>query len=208
MSISLVFIVLSMQTCDKLKLLKLQSVASFFYCINLALIQNWIVFITLVVALLRNLVFAYLEHRERQGKGVSKHVGWGIVALFIPVLIVPTIFLWSWWLDWVLVLTSIPVLIGAYIKGTHLMRIGIIFKASFNIVSFIFFFNIVAIVVESIVLTSIFVFYIRFFIGKHKGEVSLNKVEEENFAIITEADETEDEKMNPLQIILTNEGER
>jgi len=144
----------------------------------------------LFVALVRNIVFAYLEYRNEQGKSVPSVVGWSIVMLFVPLLIVPTIFLWEWWFDWVLVLTSIPLLIGAYVKGTHFLRTGIIMKASLNIVNAVFFFNIVAIVAESIVVTSIFIFYGRFFIAKSKAETENKEFAELGFdEVISESAE-------------------
>ncbi|MCL2228547.1 MAG: YgjV family protein [Firmicutes bacterium] len=166
MLFALVTIVISMQLKNKRRLLLAVGLVYIFYAINLALIQNWIVFVTIVVALVRNLIFAYYERRAEKGKQISNTTGWVTVFVFMLAIIIPTIFLWSWWFDWLLAAGSIPILIGAYVKGIHLFKTAIILKAILNIISFVFYLNLVGIIYETVVITSIIAFYIRLLVTK------------------------------------------
>jgi len=168
MFFALVTIVISLQVKNKRNLLFLIGVCYVFFSLNLIFLQDWIVLITILVALCRNFVFAFFEHCAEKGKPLPKWVGQASVVFFIVALIVPTIFLWTWWFDWILIAGSIPIIIGAYFKGTHLLRVAIMVKAALNIINFVIFVNIIGIIFESFVIGSSIVFYIRLLVSKKR----------------------------------------
>jgi len=79
---------------------------------------------------------------------------------------VAVIFTWNTWFDWLFLAGNLFCTFGAWMKGPHLMRICNIQISILIIVNAVMFSNLMSIVIETFALTSITIFYIRFFRNK------------------------------------------
>lgn len=144
------------------------SIGNIFTVLATALLSNWVVVSLMTAACLRNLTFAYLEHRCEKGKTINARTSFALMILFMIFTIIPVTFFWEWWFDWVLLVSSLFIIFGIWMQGIHIHRIASIIYDTLIIVNYIEFFNIIGIIQAIIIQTSKAIFYVRFFREKKK----------------------------------------
>lgn len=160
----------SFQTKRKANTVLLIGIANIFSAVSLALLANWVVFSLISVAIVRSFTFYFIELRIEKGKPINRQITLIFTLLFMVASIIPVIFTWTWWFDWVLLVCSLFIIYGSWAKGIHLIRIACFSYDALSIVNHIMFFNIIGLV-QSILLTgSVIVFYVRYFIKKRKEQ--------------------------------------
>jgi hypothetical protein len=169
--IALIFFVWGWQIKNKILMMKLIGIASISLVISAGFLENFSLSVLFGLAAIRNFVFAYLDWRADKGRALPKKVNYifaGVFAaltitasvLFMTVL-TPYVKIHSWWLELLICVTLLGLIAGNVLEGTNLMRISFILNRTFNIINYIFFTNVIAIIVASISISSNFVFYFR-----------------------------------------------
>ena len=136
--------------------------------ISVALLLNWVLFALIMVAAVRVFVFAFFEYRKEHSKEIKQWVTIAFMIIFMVSSVIPVLFLWSWWLDWLLLAAALVLIVGYWAKGIHLMRISSCIYESLTIVNHAVYFNVFGIVLSSLMLISIAVFYGRYFYQKRR----------------------------------------
>lgn len=132
---------------------------------------NWLMFSLAVASIARNLSFTYIEIR---GEKFPKKLSIAVVIFFVVINI--PIAIWNWvnpaidshWVDWVILGTILFNNFAVWLKGIHLMRLANISLSIVLVINGIMFYNGMMIVIELFVMSSIVVFYIRFFRDRRK----------------------------------------
>lgn len=150
------------------------SIGNLFTVIATALLSNWVVVSLMSAACLRNLTFAFLEHRREKGKNVNVRTSFALMILFMVITIIPVTFFWEWWFDWILLASSLFIIFGIWIQGIHTHRIASIIYDSLVIVNHVKFLNVIGIVQALIIQASKAIFYFRFFREKKNTSQSTN----------------------------------
>jgi len=138
-------------------------IANAFSAISLALLGNWVVFSLICVAIVRSMTFYFTELRIEQGKEIKKQITFIFMLVFMIASIIPVVFLWVWWFDWIILCGSLFVIFGNWAKGIHKIRIACATYDTLVVVNYIKFFNIIGIVQSALLVGAVVVFYIRFF---------------------------------------------
>jgi hypothetical protein len=169
---AIVLVMVSYQIKHKPKMLAVIGGANLTIALSAALLLNWVVVILMMSAGVRNFVFAYLGNRDSKGQKTATWIPFVLMIVFMISIVVPTWFTWDWWLDWILVLTSLFIIYGAYAKGIHKIRIAFLGYYAFVIVNFILFLDVIGIVRSALGLGSVIVFYVRFAVTSRRGNFS------------------------------------
>jgi len=181
--IALVFFVWGWQIKNKITVMVLIGFASISLVVSAGFLENFSLSVLFGLAAIRNFVFAYLDWRTSKNRALPKWINYTFAGVFATLTITasvlfmtvltPYVRIHSWWLEMLICVTLLGLIAGNVFKGTNLMRISFVLNRTFNIINYIFFANLIAIIVASISIGSILVYYIREFIAhneKRKGK--------------------------------------
>ena len=168
----LIFVVIGFNIKRKSKTMLFLSFANLSLVIALSLLGNWVVVSIMSVAFVRNFAFYFIEKRNEAGNPVGNKVTFTLTLLAMVAVTVLTLLLWDWWLDLLLLASTLFINLAKWMKGIHLFRIACFIYDSLVIVNFVIFFNIIGIVTQIIILSSIILFYIRFFRNRIKTKTA------------------------------------
>jgi len=144
------------------------AIAWIFGIVMFALLGDWIGVGLGISGLIRNCMFLFLETRKKE---VTKVVSISALMFCLVLSALPfVIFHESDWLHWVFAVFAIATVYGAWAKGIHVIRILNVFYFSIFIIHSAYFFNISNIIYNSIMILTIFIFYVRFFTKKPERE--------------------------------------
>ena len=144
----------------KEKTLIVFSVASLLAAVATALIGNYVASAVFLVVTFRNLVFAWLA---KPGNNVPQWLSVGALVFFIIAGTAAIYLTMVWWFDWVIMgLLAIRVY-GTWRSGPHWIRLCGVLMAFAMIVNHAVFLNLMGILAESVILISVFIWYLRFF---------------------------------------------
>ena len=162
-TISIVFIIWSFWLKDKAKFLIFQSLALLMFIGSLALLQNWVFMGILSVALVRNVCYFALERKGllRKWQGLATMIFFVLATTAVVVTI--AVVIGHRWVDWPLLVTGVGFVVAVYMKNSHPVRIMALLQAPFLFYNHVYFQNIVGIILESIIVISVFVFYAKSF---------------------------------------------
>ncbi|MCL1992235.1 MAG: YgjV family protein [Spirochaetes bacterium] len=128
----------------------------------------------------RSSVFLFLDRK----KSPRAKIG-GRIFLYVALAagIIAMFFNWTRWWDFVVLGTSLVFIIGTYLPGIHLVRIGQLMYSSAMLVHQVYLVNTMGIIIEITAMTSVAVFYARLVSGKLQpqapaGESSAQATEE------------------------------
>ena len=154
-------------------------IANTLIAISAAILLNWVFAILSISAAMRNFTFYFIEKRKLKGKAPPHWVLAVVAIVFIIMVIVPTIFIWQWWVDWMIVIAAILVIIISLTKSAVLLRIPFIMADTFITINHIKFFNIIGAVQSSTFITIAIIFLIR-----HTGKKRKKPEAKENRSVI------------------------
>ncbi|MCL2228476.1 MAG: YgjV family protein [Firmicutes bacterium] len=164
--IALVIISYGFLRREKTKTLFWLGIGFLVYVISAGLLLNWVGVAVVSIMAMQNFVYAYFEKRNIP---YNTKLSFFTMLFFIAINIIAIYFTIEWWFDWVIMTASIILVIATWAKGIHAIRFAEVLFTSAMTVNHVIFFNIVAILIEQIILISIIVFYFRFFATrKHK----------------------------------------
>lgn len=167
---ALLLVAVSYQLKSKSKLLIFYVLANVAYCCSYLLLYDLMGFTIMGIAALRMFAFFLLEkYNPKQWVSVST------LLFFIVAHSVSSILTCTNWFDFVLMFAVCLFTFGAWNKGEHLVRITNIIYSLLLIVHNIMVANWIGIAVESCVITSILIYYIRRYI-KTKKELSQENI--------------------------------
>ena len=177
--ISLIIVFIAFQSKTKKKTLFFMCIGSACGVIGFALLGNYVMAGIFISVLARNLVFLWLEIRYiKTGKELKKSLSLPLLVIFIAMTVVG---MWipfdGWWFDWLLLAASILSLIGKWMKGPHWIKLSVVPWAMFGMYNSFVFRNLMGILIELVVLTSIAMFYVKWLRSK---KASVEEVVEEN----------------------------
>jgi len=179
--LALVAVVICFQLKNKVHTLIWLGICNAFYMISVMFLANWIIAVIVAIAMLRSFVFAWIDSRkEPVNPKASLAVMFGFMFALVLFTVFMMIYLDWWWIDLLLLASSIFIIYGNWAKGIHILRISLLAYAALAIINHIFYLNAIAIIVEAVAILSIMIFYVRYFIGKNKDEAKeiLNTSEE------------------------------
>ncbi|MCL2560095.1 MAG: YgjV family protein [Turicibacter sp.] len=167
---SLITMFWSFQIRNKLKMMLLLGLGTTFLAVSAALLDNWTLTVLFGIASIRNYVFCYFEWRQLKDRPVPRSIWKLFGGIFIIVTVASTLILvhimqvriHSVWLEWLICGTLIGLIIGNVLEGdTHCMRISFIFNRIFNIINHAYFFNVIAVIIACLTISSNLIFYLR-----------------------------------------------
>ena len=162
--IILIIVVIAFQVKRKTITLALISCAILIGLAMHALLENWIALALGIVTFVRFLTFLWLELREEKGRSVNPKLSLAILLFFCAALVIATILTHGGqWFSWVFLAGNIIATYGFWAKGPHLMRLSNIQISILIIINSIMFQNPMNVLIETFVLASIAIFYIRYF---------------------------------------------
>jgi len=177
--ISIVLMFIAFQTKTKKLILFLFTIGIACGVVATAMLGNWVLMGLLALSLVRNIVFLIMDkHQEK----ISRPLSISVLFIFLIAKIIFVSFTFEWWLDWLLLAVSLFSTYGKWQKGTHLIRISSITFSALAIVNHVFFSNLTGIAIDIVIITSIIIFYVRFFI-KHKRSKENNQIIEDQPSI-------------------------
>jgi len=175
-------VVYAFQTKDKSKTLWLLTGATVLGVVANILLLNWSIIIILAINIFRFPSFAILEKHEDK-----KELRVVVLVFFLVVtaaaMAIVTVVADLHWFNWILMVGTLLSIYGQWAKGVHLIRITNIVVSTLLIINAVMFMNIMGMLIETFVIISIIVFYVRFFKGKEKGEQ--NESEQDEDALIS-----------------------
>jgi len=147
------------QQKTKRRILMFMAVANVFWIANTLLLENFAMAGVWASMLMRNLVLLYLDTRGKKipiwGQGL-------IVLVFVCVPLIITAHMFNtWWLEWVIFGVSLVRIFVLWRGNAHAIKIATIPFIIITGINYVFFLNITAIIVETVALTSIIIFYVR-----------------------------------------------
>ena len=163
----------ALQIKSKPKMLIIVGIAYIPLAISVGLLLNWVVFSLMTVVVIRSFIFAFIEHRNQRGKQINKWIPFVLMLVFMTAQVVPVVFTWEWWLDWLLLGSSLFITFGNWAKGPHMIRASMASYDILVIVNHVIFFNIAGIVMAALKLGSVAVFYARFIIANQSDKAAV-----------------------------------
>ena len=164
--VALCTVFISFQQKTKVRTLLFSSIGQLLGIIAMSLLLNWVLAGIFAISLIRNLTFILLD---KKAKRISDTVSISVLCFFLICTTLIVFFTREWWFDWLLLVASLFSTYGKWAKGIHLIRISAVCFAMLSIVNHIIFSNLMAILIEATLLTSIAVFYVRYFTNKNKS---------------------------------------
>jgi len=165
--VSIVLIFIAFQAKTKSKVLLLQTLAISLGVVGTALLENFVVMGLLAVTIVRNMVFIWLDKNEEK---VSKFVSYAALVFFMVAMVIVVVVTRSWWYDWMLLVVSLISVYGKWAKGIHRIRITSLIFSVAIIPNQIAFANLMGLVIDAIIISSIFMFYVKYFKKKAEAE--------------------------------------
>ena len=161
----------SFQIKDKLKMMLLLGLGTTFLAVSAAFLENWTLTVLFGLASVRNYVFCYFEWRALKNKAVARWWWYFFGAVFIISTVASTIILVhiqqvdvaGVWVEWMICITLIGLIVGNVITGTDLMRVSFVANRAFNIINHWYFYNVIAVIIACLTISSNIIFYIRMF---------------------------------------------
>jgi len=158
--LGLVVVFITFQTKNKVKLLILDALANLLMAVAYFAMSSHILAIVNLIACFRDIAFAWLNKHRTHGK-VHPAISIGLLALFWIAFTVSILLTWQSWLDLLILGLVLLYVFTLWNKGTHLVRILCLLLSIVFVVINVSTFNIMGIVVESVYIISITVFYVR-----------------------------------------------
>jgi len=181
--IALITFVWGWQIKNKVRMMTLIGIASTALVISASLLQNFSLGVLFGLAAVRNFVFAYLDWRKAKGKPVANWLPYAFAGVFAASTITASLcFIFvpdlrqfiafngtAWWLELFIMVTLLGLILGNILKGTNLMRVSFVLNRVFNIISHIYFANLIAVIIATLSIGSNLVYYLRMLIRKIRG---------------------------------------
>ena len=127
--------------------------------ISSIMLSNWILVGIYSIGFFRDGVFLWREKYFPNNQKLSISV----ITMFMILSMAVGAWTFGWWFDVFLIMASMFVDFGSWMKGVHLIRISRLTWCTLVLVNHIRFYNYLAIVIELFIITSIMVFYWKFF---------------------------------------------
>ena len=171
--IALVFLVLAFQTKCKSRLLACFVTANGLMAVGFILLQSWIAAALFSIATVRMLAFYILSKKQPK-----KWVCVATLILFITANVVATLYTWTWWYDFLLMIGACAFTFGAWKRGEHIVRLTNLFYATLLIVHNVLIANWMGIAPMLACIISVSIYYIRKYAKKNetKDDATLQKV--------------------------------
>jgi len=175
--IAMVFFLWGWSVKNKTKVMVLIGIASAAMAGSAPFLGNYSLAVLFGLAAMRNFVFAYLDWRAIKEKHVAKWLPYLLAGIFAALTITATALLahtgMALWLEWAICITLLGLIAGNVVKGSNVMRISFIFNRSLNIINHLYFGNLISVVIASLSICSIALYYIRILIARHKMQKAL-----------------------------------
>ena len=174
--LALIVMFWSFQIKDKLKMMLLLGLGTTFLAVSASFLGNWTLTVLFALASVRNYVFCYFEWRALVEKPVARWWWYFFAGVFISGTVGSTIVLVhimqvpvsGVWVEWLICITLIGLIIGNVITGTNLMRLSFVANRTFNIINHWYFYNVIAVIIACLTISSNLIFYIRMFFAWNK----------------------------------------
>lgn len=172
--ITLICVALGFQFKSKSSTLLVSGLAAIFLALSVAFLENWILVGLMAISAVRSFTFAWVDSRKTP---ISAAMHFFLMLSFMVLTVILTVitmiyFEW-WWFDFFLLTASLFIIFGQWAKGIHFLRIALVVYSVFAIINHAVFLNVTAILVESVIIVSIVIFYIRFYFGKKDDIVEI-----------------------------------
>ena len=150
--------------------------ANLLIAISVAMLGNWVFATLSTISFVRNFVFYFIERRKAKCKITPRWIYVLIASIFILVTIIPTIFIWQWWVDWAIVATKIFIIIMSLTQSIGIFRASYISSDLFTVLNHIKFFNIIGLVQTIFFIVANTVFLIRYARRKSDEEFQTDQI--------------------------------
>ena len=136
-----------------------------------ALQTDWVMFGIHSLAVARDIVFIWKDRYYPDNRAISISV----IILFMTASVIVGIVTYVWWFQVFLICASMFVDYGSWAKGVHMIRISRFVFSALAIVNFLTFrFNPTGVVISVFAITSVIIFYLRYFRNRGKiGDASV-----------------------------------
>ena len=181
--IALISFIWGWQIKNKVRMMVLIGIASTALVVSAAFLGNFSLAVLFGLAAIRNFVFAYLDWRIAKGKPTAKWLTYFFAGVFavstvtasMLFIFVPTLRQFvafngtAWWLELLIMVTLLGLILGNILKGTNLMRVSFMLNRVFNIISHVYFLNLIGVIIASMSIGSNIVYYSRMLVRRIKG---------------------------------------
>jgi len=179
--IALVIIIWAFQVKSKSRTLALIVIFNSLMAASTALLGNWLMVGIYCVAALRDVVFLWREKKYPDNRNISL----ATLLSFIIIAVAIAAFTIDWFADAPLLILAVVIQImalfiiyGSWAKGIHMVRISRISFSIFVGINHVLFLNFTGVVIEAVSITTVTIFYVRFFAKKrayYEGEQITNE---------------------------------
>ena len=148
---------------DRTKTFLYFGITHIFISISTAMLMNWVFSVISFISALRNFSFYFIEKQTtKKCKILPRWVYVVVAVVFIALTIIPTIFIWQWWVDWAIATTKILTIAISLTQSIVLLRAPFIIVNSFTVLNHMKFFNIVGLIQAISFIVVYTVFLIRY----------------------------------------------
>ena len=174
--LALIVMFWSFQIKDKLKMMLLLGLGTTFLAVSASFLDNWTLTVLFALASVRNYVFCFFEWRALKERPVARWWWYFFGGVFISGTVASTIILVhimqvpiaGVWVEWLICITLIGLIVGNVITGTDLMRLSFVANRTFNIINHWYFYNVIAVIIACLTISSNIIFYVRMFFAWRK----------------------------------------
>ena len=161
-------LVIGFQQKRKQRVLLAFAIANALGVVSMILLENYGLAALSAVNVAKNLVFMWTN---KEGVKLSQFLSYSILIFFLIATVVSVWLTWVTWTDWPIMGFQLFTTWASWSTAkytTHVMKASSVGFQTFFVINAIIFFNIIGIVASALILSSIFAFYIKFFLKRGK----------------------------------------